>query len=287
MSAAPPPLPAAARAARPSRMDAHPWQPVPSQAAPSQPAPSQPAASQPPASSAATPLPSRISVLPFVAPIPSPVTGRRTEPGGPPRYVLIVSGIALSGVLVGAGVLLGTRLDSPTARTSAAGAQKPAAASLQPSAEGPRGQAVQAPTLSNPLVATANVNDLPRVPAPVVRRWTPPPSAPAVVRNRPQAATAPPSQAAPAETAAGPSAESSESASTSLAAATASTASAAAAASTASPAPAPSATVEEPPPKPASSAAAQPQPTAEPAPSAPADPLLEEIKKAVGSAPQK
>jgi len=282
VSPAPPPLPAAARAARPPGVDAY-----PSQAVPSQPAPSQPAASQPPAGSAATPLPSRISVLPFVAPIPSPVTGRPAEHGGPPRYVLIVAGIALSGVLVGAGILLGARLDGPTAQPSGLGAQKQAAASLSPTAESPRGPPAQAPTPANPLVATANVNDLPRVPAPMVRRWTPPQSAAAVRSPPPRAATAAPSQAAASQTATGQNAETSESASGSPAAATPSAASATPAPSTSSPGPATSATIEEPAPKPAPSATAQAQPTADPTPSAPADPLLEEIKKAVGGSQHK
>lgn len=267
----PPPPPAAARRSAPAiRTDL----------------PPPPAPSQPPAASVATPIPSRISVLPFVAPISPATSDSRRAPGSPPRYVLIVCGIALSGVLVGAGVLLGSRMDEPSARANGTGTHQAATASTAPPSGSPQVSRDQTPTISNPLIATANVNDLPRAPMPVFRRWTPPANGAAARISAARAtATAAPPVAAPE-----PATEQTSESSDSAVAATPAAAAPAPRASASTAPPAPAAVLEKedaPPAKSAPSATAQVSATPDPAPSAPPDPLLDEMKKAVGGSPHK
>jgi hypothetical protein len=164
--------------------------------------------------------------------------------------VIIACGIVFSGALVGAGVLLGTRLEDPAPKTGAATAPivlTPSTAAAP--AHTTRGDAVEPARPSAPLVFTANVNDLPRAPAtPVYRRgaWPAPP--PKVT---------PP--AAPATTPATPPPAASASAAP-------------------DPAEAPSAPtpVAAPP-----AAAAAPPATVDTTPAAPVDPLIREMQKAV------
>ena len=250
----------------------------------------------PSSGSTATPVPSRISVTPFVAPIPAPTRRGPSASGGPPRYVLIVCGIALSGILVGAGVLLGTRMDESPSRATAATLHPPAGAAAPPRvaaavANGsPKAPTAETPMPSNPLIATANVNDLPRAPAPAIRR-SPPSAYQAFVRSAPRVQTPALPQAPPSEATTSQGSESVASASAPPAAATASTTALAAPGpeGSATPPTAPTASAivvsapapkDTPPAKPASSA--DTPGTSDPAPAPAPDPLLEEIKKAVG-----
>jgi hypothetical protein len=217
------------------------WDPPPARpAAASSGAPLPP----PGAGSVATPMPSRVSVLPFVASVSPSVRGPVASTGGSQRSILIACGVALAGVLVGAGVLLGTRLDEPPVRATARAL--PAAAPV-PSATTPVSTDRSPSSSSGPsFVATANVNDLPRAP---VRRSLPYFVAPVPARPPARKENGPPPASAGDE------------------AATASSA-----------VPAPVAPADK-----AAAAPADVAPPAAPAaPPAPPDPLLQEMQKAVG-----
>lgn len=206
----------------------------------------------PPTGASVTGSTSRVSVLPMVAPVGPSVAPGFERPPGSQRTVLIACGVAMACALLGAGVFLGTRLDAsatPSRPVAASGPTTARAASVKPTGA-VHTDAVSSPTA--PLVFTANVDDLPRAPGAAPRRVAP------AVAPAPLTAPARPATRSAAAPAPEPAAE--EPDTTAVAASSTSTPKVAAAAPVAA----------APPPEPAPVA-----------PSAPPDPLIEQIKKAM------
>jgi len=118
---------------------------------------------------APAPLPSRVSVLPFVASV-SPEsayeTGRHPRSSARRRSAVVLAAIGLAAALVSVGALLAMRLERQSSVETSAAASQP----LPP---GPPSAPVQAHAArdlpaSEPAVPEADVNDLPR--APPIRR---------------------------------------------------------------------------------------------------------------------
>jgi hypothetical protein len=114
-------------------------------------------------------MPSRVSVMPFVASVPPPMEGRSPLDVTPRRSILVACVISVACVLVGGGVLLRARLDE---------SGMPASARAQPEVAVPTTAATIAvvpapsrgPVSMFPGVPTANVNDLPRAPPAALKR---------------------------------------------------------------------------------------------------------------------
>jgi hypothetical protein len=235
-----------------------------------------PSAPLPPTSggSIATPMPSRVSVPPFVASVPPPMNGRSTLDVTPKRSILVAATISVACVLVGGGVLLRAHLDESESGMPANARAQPVAvavpATAAPIAVVPAPS--RGPASMFPPVPTANVNDLPRAPPTALKRSLPSAAAiaAAAARSAARKATVPtppasPDDEIPAAAATAP-------------AATAPAASASAAAEATATPEEPAASADKPTdPSPddtaPSSAAAAPPP---------ADPLLLEMQKAVG-----
>jgi len=141
----------------------------------------------PPPGNIVTPMPSRISVPPFVASVPPAALSHVVPATRSQRTVLVACAVGLAGILVG--VLLGTRLDAPADRATARGLPLAEPTRTPQSAVAEvEGQTTRQPA----VVATANVNDLPRAPQPSLRRpvAAPPPARPPA-RKAPVVAAAP------------------------------------------------------------------------------------------------
>ncbi len=125
--------------------------------------------SSPNPSAVPAPLPSHVSVLPFVASV-SPdgayETGRYTRPDVRRRSAAIAFATGLVAVLVAVGALLGMRLQRQGSVESSAAAGQ----SLPPAAPSPpvQSQAARGLPASGPAIPVADVNDLPK--APPIRR---------------------------------------------------------------------------------------------------------------------
>jgi hypothetical protein len=215
---------------------------------------------------AATPLPSRVSVLPMVASVAPYSTDASAGRGTQRRSLFVVGALAAVVAVALFALSRGPGRDEPAEHaTATSGATHP----LAHSTAATLAAASQPAAVSPPLVFTANVNDLPRAPGPRrVAPWAAPVRAAA-----PQArvvATPPPATAAPA--AAAPQAQA-------AAAGTDDQDDQDTAPTTSAPVPAPTTAKAAPPPEPAAPPPA-PAPT-EVTPPAPVDPLLREIQKAV------
>jgi len=194
------------------------------------------------------------------------------------RSVLVACGVGLAGILVGAGVLLGSRLDAPADRATARGLPL-----AEPTRTPQSAAEVQRPTTTQPVVvATANVNDLPRAPQPILRRSSSPFAVPPSARPpaRKAAIVAAPPTPTPAESP--PDTDDAPASATA-------TKTIAPAGATAEATPAPSArpgTTGEANNAPAQASDVPPAASAAPA-EPPPDPLILEIQKAIGDSQKK
>jgi len=166
---------------------------------PAWPSPSNPSA-------APAPLPSHVSVLPFVASVSPDAayeTGRYARPDSRRRSASIAFATGLVAVLVVVGALVGMRLQrqGSVERSAAAGQALPAAAAQSPPVQ--RTHASRALPASEPSIPITDVNDLPK--APPIRRAIARPARPGV--------PAPAAKAGPAPLVEGPAALPSEAAS--------------------------------------------------------------------------
>ncbi|HEV3192757.1 MAG TPA: hypothetical protein VGY54_19755 [Polyangiaceae bacterium] len=135
--------------------------------------------SPPNPSAAPAPLPSHVSVLPFVASVSPDAayeTGRYGRPDARRRSAAIAFATGLVAVLVAVGALLGMRLQrqGSVERSAAAGQSLPAAA-LSPPVQTHAARGLPA---SEPAIPIADVNDLPK--APPIKRAVARPARPSV-----------------------------------------------------------------------------------------------------------